>query len=88
MRIMGKKSDRLENRYLTNSVCVECDCGEHLLWPIGGGNAVKCPTCKKTDILDVDGSLALPPPKVVDNPEDLPLLPAKPFPPIPEAGNG
>lgn len=80
MRIMDSKSDRLENRHLPDSVCIECDCGEHLLWPRRGGNTVTCPTCKRTGTVDIDGMMPLPVDKTPDNPENLPLPEAAPMP--------
>lgn len=84
MKVLRNKSDKLFGRSLPDSVCVECHCGEHLLWPLRGGNKVRCPTCGEVEELNIDGTMKLPPDKTRDNPEDLPMPPAKPFPPIPE----
>jgi hypothetical protein len=53
MKIHDRKPDTLQERHLPNSVAIRCDCGVDLLWPRGGGDIVRCPACKKTEMLPI-----------------------------------
>ncbi len=53
MQILPRHPDALTGRHLPGSVAVKCNCGEYFLWPLSGGNQVRCPTCKLTAELDV-----------------------------------
>lgn len=62
MKIMDKKSHRLDRREAPNSSPIECECGEHFLWERGRGDRVVCPTCKTAATLDFSVKPSLPEP--------------------------
>jgi hypothetical protein len=56
MKLLSEVPHRLRGRFAPDAVPIECDCGEHLLWEKSLGTTVKCPTCKRTEVVPLDNA--------------------------------
>lgn len=57
MKVLPANAHNMMGRFAPDAVPIQCDCGIQLLWERRMGETVTCPSCKRSEVVALDGDV-------------------------------